>query len=134
MFALTWGEGVNMTFLDVCNPYVGTAAVPIPYPDVSETAVCPDPVYTVTAECMPMINQIGMDSVSEGDDAGFLLGLCSAMISGPTVYIVGSITVLVGGPPVQRLTSVTGMNCMVVMPNTVGMTMTPSQFVCLVLG
>jgi hypothetical protein len=123
-----------MTFLDVCDTYEGEMVSPMVYTDTSETAVCPDPVYTVTAECMPMINQIGMDSVSEGDDVGILGGICSVMISGPTVYMVGSLTVMVGGPPVQRLTSVTGMNCMVVMPNTVGMTMTPSQFVVLVLG
>lgn len=138
MFALTMGEGVCMGFPDVCITPIpsptGEIPAPIPYPNVAESATCPDPAMTVLADCMPILNQLSDISVSEGDDVGVEGGVVSHDISGGTVFIVGSLTVLAEGLPVQRLTSVTGQNAMAVLPNAPGMCAVPSQFQVLVLG
>ena len=133
MFGLTFGEGMNMGFPDVClTPVV--VPVPIPYPNISQTATCADPLPGVLMECLPSMNLMSTCELSEGDEAGSLLGVVSHMISGPTMYIVGSTGVLIDGAPAQRLTSVTGQNAMEVLPNTPGVTIVPSQetVLCLV--
>lgn len=75
-----------------------------------------------------------MGLVSEGDDAGVLLGVVSHLVSGETLYFVGSETIMMGGLPCQRLTSVTGQNCLAVLPNAPGVTTVPSQCTVLTLG
>ncbi len=135
MFALIWGDGMNFAFPDVCNtPLAAGLPVPVPYPNISETATNVDPMPNVLMDCMPTINMAGVDSVSEGDDAGVQLGVASFIMSGQTGYLVGSVTTLIDGLPAMRLTSVTQQNCMVKLPNSVGMTIEPGQFTVLTLG
>jgi len=132
MYGLTWGDGMNMGFPDVClTPAV--VPVPIPYPNISETATCSEPLSIVLMECLPSMNQMSQCEVSEGDEAGVQLGVVSGMVSGPTIYLVGSVGVLIDGMPAQRLTSVTGQNAMEVLPNCPGATIVPSQEVVLCL-
>lgn len=137
MFGLTFGEGTCLGFPDVCITPIpaptGEIPTPLPYPNTSETATCPDPAYTVLFEAMPAINQMSTLSVSEGDDTGAEGGVVSHDISGETVFILGSVSVLVEGPPVQRLTSITGQNAMGVLPNAPGACLAPSQTTVLVL-
>lgn len=132
MFGLTWGDGMNLGFPDVClTPII--VPVPIPYPNISETATCAEPLPSVLMECLPSMNQMSTCEVSEGDEAGVETGVVSHLISGPTMYMVGSMGVLIDGLPAQRLTSVTGQNAMEVVPNGPGMTLVPSQEVVLCL-
>ncbi len=134
MFALTWGQGQNMGFPDTCLTPVGPAVVPIPYPNVSLTSTCTNPVPTVLMGCLPVMNQQAICAVSSGDEGGVNTGVVSHMIIGPTTYLVGSLGVFADGLPVMRLTSVTGQNCMGVTPNAPGSTIAPSQetVLCLV--
>ncbi len=138
MFALTLGEGMCLGFPDVCITPIpspaGPIPTPLPYPNTSESATCPDPAVNVLAECMPVINQMSSIAVSEGDDTGVEGGIVSHDISGETVFILGSLTVMADGLPIQRLTSITGQNAMGVLPNAPGACLVPSQFVMLVLG
>ncbi len=55
-------------------------------------------------------------------------------MSGQTEYLVGCITIMVDGVPAQRLTSVTGQNCLAVLPNAPGVSLVPSQVTVLTLG
>jgi hypothetical protein len=133
MFALTMGSGVDFAFPDVClNPAV--EPVPIPYTNMSETIPTVPAVDNVTIDCMPVINLMSVGLVSEGDEAGTLLGVVSFMMSGQTAYSLGCETIFMGGAPCQRLTSLTLQNCMEELPNTVGSTIAPSQVTVLTLG
>ena len=135
MFMLTMGAGTELGFPDVClTPLAAGAPVPIPYPDTGETITSAPAAYNVLIDCMPVINQMSEGLVSAGDDAGVELGVASHMISGETIHIVGCFTIFVDGMPAQRLTSVTGQNCMGVMPNSPGMCIAPSQVTVLSLG
>jgi len=58
----------------------------------------------------------------------------SHLIDGQTEYFVGCATILVDGVPAQRLTSVTGQNCLAKLPNAPGMCLCPSQVTVLTLG
>ncbi|MGL1932061.1 MAG: DUF4150 domain-containing protein [Desulfotalea sp.] len=134
MFALTQGAGMDMGFPDVCLTPAGPVPVPIPYPNIAESAVTAPAVYNVLTDCMPTLNMMSMGLVSEGDEPGVLMGVVSHLESGQTDYLVGCITILAGGAPVQRLTSVTGQNSLGVMPNCPGMCIVPSQCTVLTLG
>lgn len=134
MFALTLGSGVDFAFPDVCLTPIAGVPVPVPYPNVSETITTEPAVENVTIDCMPVINLMSKGLVSEGDEAGTLLGVASLMVSGQTGYTLGCATIFMGGAPCQRLTSLTEQNCLEEMPNCVGSTIAPSQVTVLTLG
>ncbi len=133
MFGLTFGDGMNFSFPDVCITPVGPVPVPIPYPNISETSTCPAPISKVLMECLPSMNQTSTCAASEGDQPGLQMGIVSHTTGGATTYVVGSVGVIIEGAPAQRLTSVTGQNAMGVMTNAPGMTIAPSQEVVLFL-
>lgn len=132
MFALTMGPGMCMAFPDACKtpPF----AIPIPYPNIAVSAPAIGAVPTILCDGMPTLNQASQIAVSQGDDAGVMMGLVSEMVMGPTSFILGSLTIMMGGPPVQRLTSVCGQNAMAELPNAVGCCIVPSQTTVLCLG
>ncbi len=133
MFMLSQGAGMDLGFPDVClTPIV--VPVPVPYPDIQVTATTAPAAYNVLVDCMPSLNTLSKGLVSVGDTAGVLLGVASHLIDGQASYLVGCFTILVDGVPAQRLTSVTGQNCMVELPNCPGMTIVPSQVTVLTLG
>jgi hypothetical protein len=134
MFMLTLGSGMDMGFPDVCITPVGPVPTPIPYPNMAESITTQPAADNVTIDCMPVINEMSVGLVSEGDEAGTLLGVVSHMESGQTHYVVGCITIMVGGSPAQRLTSVTEQNCMEEIPNCPGTCIAPSQVTVLALG
>lgn len=134
MFVSTMEGGMNLGFPDVCKTPVGPAVVPIPYPNIS-TGVMTDPgttAMTVLTSGMPSLNQISQIMLSQGDDAGVLMGLVSELVMGPTEHLLGAPTVLFEGMPVQHLTSMTGHNGVAM--NCPGVTLAPSQVTVLALG
>lgn len=134
MYMLTMGPGTLFCFPDICETYEGVAVTPIPYPNTCETSTSAPAAYNVLVDCMPALNQLSFGLVSEGDDAGILLGVASFIISGEAYYMLGCETILVDGVPAQRLTSITAQNCMVVLLNGVGACISPSQCTVLALG
>lgn len=133
MFCLTLGSGVDFAFPDVClTPVV--VPVPVPYPNIAESITTAPAAFNITIDCMPVINQMSMGLVSEGDEPGVLLGVVSHLESGQTDYTLGCITIFMDAAPAQRLTSLTRQNCLVELPNAVGMTIAPSQVTVLTLG
>ncbi|MFM2478733.1 DUF4150 domain-containing protein [Celerinatantimonas sp. MCCC 1A17872] len=133
MYALTMGTGMNVTAIDVCLTEA-VVVVSVPYPNISETATTEPTADSLLIECMPALNESSVSLVSEGDEAGLLLGVVSHMISGETLYSVGCTTIFADGMPVQRLTSVTGQNALETLENAVGVTSSPSQTTVLTLG
>ena len=134
MFALTLGTGTCMGFPDVCLTPTPAGPVPIPYPNIAMSANCPNPTYNILMECAPTLNSMSTVAMSNGNEPGTLGGVASHMIDGQGEFLVGSMTVMVDGVPLQRLTSMTGQNCMVKSLNAPGVCLVPSQFCVLVLG
>jgi hypothetical protein len=133
MFMLSMGTGMDLAFPDVCLTPM-PVPTPVPYPNTAMSSTSAPMVPTVLVECTPALNMMSMGLVSLGDQAGILLGAVSHMMSGQTSYNVGCATIMVGGAPAQRLTSVTGQNCLVKLPNSVGACIAPSQVSVLALG
>jgi len=131
---LTTGAGMDLGFPDVCLTPVGPAVVPVPYPDIAMTSTTVPAAYNVLIDCMPVVNQLSIGLMSHGDEGGVLGGVVSHLIDGQTTYMVGCFTILVDGAPAQRLTSVTGQNCLSMLPNAPGMCICPSQVTVLTLG
>jgi hypothetical protein len=125
---------MDLAFPDVCLTPVGPVPVPTPYPNTAMSAATAPMVANVLTECTPSINMTSMGLVSLGDQPGVLLGVVSHLEAGQTSYMVGCATIMVGGAPAQRLTSVTGQNCLGVLPNAVGACIVPSQVTVLTLG
>lgn len=134
MFMLSMGAGMDLAFPDVCLTPAGPAPVPVPYPNTAMSAATMPAVFNVLTECTPTVNMMSKGLVSLGDQPGVLLGAASHMNSGQTSYMVGCFTIMVGGAPAQRMTSVTGQNCMAAVPNAVGACLAPSQVTVLTLG
>jgi hypothetical protein len=134
MFALSMGAGMDFGFPDVCNTPTPAGPIPIPYPNIAMSAATAPMAFTILTECTPTLNMASKGLVSVGDQPGVLLGAASAMMGGQTSYQVGCFTIMMGGAPAQRLTSVTGQNCIGVMPNGPGMCVAPSQVTLLTLG
>ncbi|WP_027366780.1 DUF4150 domain-containing protein [Desulfocurvibacter africanus] len=134
MFMLSMGAGMNLGFPDVCLTPVGPVPTPVPYPDLQYSITSAPAAYNVLVDCMPALNQLSQGLVSVGDTAGVLLGVVSHLIDGETTYMVGCATILVDGVPAQRLTSVTGQNCLGMLPNSPGFCCVPSQVTVLSLG
>ncbi len=133
MFALSMGAGMDMCFPDVCLTPV-PVPTPVPYPNIAMSATTAPMAARVLTECTPTINMLSKGIVSMGDQPGIACGAVSHLIAGQTSYNVGCFTIMMGGAPAQRLTSVTGQNCMGVIPNGVGACIVPSQVTLLTLG
>lgn len=133
MFALSMGAGMDIGFPDVCLTPV-PAPAPIPYPNMAMSASTLPMAINVLTECTPTLNMLSKGLVSVGDQPGVAMGVVSHIEAGQTSYVVGCFTIMMGGAPAQRLTSVTGQNCMAVMPNGPGICLVPSQVTLLTLG
>ncbi|MBI5550803.1 MAG: DUF4150 domain-containing protein [Desulfobacterales bacterium] len=133
MFQLNMGCGMDLGFPDVCLTPL-PVPVPIPYPDMAFSVTSAPAAYNILIECMPALNQLSEGLVSVGDEPGILMGVVSHIESGEAAYMLGCFTIFVDGPPAQRLTSMTGQNCIGMLPNAPGMCLTPSQFTVLTLG
>lgn len=131
---LTMGPGSDMCFPDVCLTYEGETVSSVSYSNTSETCTTSPAAYNVLVDCMPALNILSVGLISEGDEVGILLGIISHMISGETIYTLGCLTVMADGVPAQRLTSITGQNAMGMLPNGVGVCISPSQETVLALG
>lgn len=135
MFVNTMMGGVNSGFPDTCNtPAAAGAPVPIPYPNIAlgPTSNPATAALKVLAVGTPSLNMFTTGTISNGDEAGVMMGVASAMIMGPNKYLLGSLKVFKGGAPAQRLTSLGAQNGF--SPNVPGVTLAPSQVKVLVLG
>ncbi|MCW4628479.1 DUF4150 domain-containing protein [Marinomonas rhodophyticola] len=125
MFANTQMPAMNFAFPDVCKTIVGLAVVPIPYPNISMTTMAIPNVPNIFIMAMPNHNLMTMVPMSNGDEAGIAMGVVSSLIMDPTRHLFGSVKVFTSIMPATKMLSPTGQNGMV--PNAVGMTLTPCQ-------
>ncbi len=134
MFMLnTAGAMLNASVPDVCKTPVGPAVVPMPYPNIG-MSVQANPgaiVDNVLLVAMPALNIGTTILMTNGDQAGVLLGVASNMIMGEASFVTSSLKVMVGGKPAVRMNDMTMHNS----KNTMGAALMPgAQTVVLAMG
>ncbi len=132
MLAKTSAGGACMAFPDVCLTPAppAPAPVPIPYPNIGVDPTDTGFVPNVLLTCTPAHNMSTQPVMSNGDNAGVMMGVASGTVMGPTRTVTAAFTVLVGGMPLGRLTSVTIQNS----TNAPGAKLVPSVTNVLVLA
>jgi len=95
--------GMSMVFPDVCKTPVGSAVVPIPYPNIGKSSdTSKGPKSVVTDGQMPMVKE-AQYSMSSGDEAGSLKGVISSDQKGVCEFMMYSFDVKFEGKNVCRL-------------------------------
>lgn len=95
--------GMSIVFPDVCKTPVGSAVVPIPYPNIgmaSDTSKGPKKV--TTDKKMPMVKK-AVYSKSTGDEPGTMKGVVSSTTKGECEYMMYSFDVKFEGKNVCRM-------------------------------
>jgi hypothetical protein len=123
---------LNFGFPDVCLVPVGPVPVPTPFPNLVFSTTHIPSVFNVIIGGGLAENLLTTGTVSLGDEAGVLLGLISHMVDSPDRPFLGSFKTLIGGIFATRLTTINGQNGL--LPNTVGISITPAQFRVLLLS
>ena len=122
---------IGFAFPDVClTPAL--VPVPIPYPNIAMRPMSIPTQFTCFTLAMPNHNLLTVQPMTMGDNAGVNMGVASGMVMGPSRNYTSSFKVFEGPAPVTRMLDVSGHNGM--SPNIVGMSMSPSQPVVLVLS
>lgn len=123
--------GMGFAFPDVCLTPV-LVPVPIPYPNISMRPMSIPTQITSYSMMMPNHNLLTMQPMTNGDNAGVNMGVASGMVMGPSQNYMSSFKVFNGPAPVTRMLDISGHNGM--SPNMVGLTLSPSQFVVMVIS
>ena len=122
---------LNLGFPDVCK--VPTPVpVPTPFPNLAFSTTHIPSVLNVVIGGGLAENLLTTGTVSSGDEGGILMGLISQMIDGPDRPLLGSIKTMIGGIFATRLTTINTHNGL--LPNTVGISITPAQFRVILLS
>lgn len=132
MFAMTQMTGMDLAFPDVCNTLVAVATVPIPYPNIAIRTTAIPNVTNIFTECMPDHNLLTTTPLTNGDQAGLLLGLVSGLIMGPSKNLFGSVKVFKDVMPATKMLSPTGQNGEI--PNAPGVSLLSGQFKVMILS
>lgn len=121
MFANCQMMGTDLGFPDVClTPPVGA---PVPYPNIAAGPMGLGFYPKVLFMGTPAHNMMTTIPMTNGDNAGVMLGVASGLVMGPSRHLTGSFTILIGGPPATKMTSVSLQNS----TNCPGMRLVPSQ-------
>ncbi|MBA3774460.1 MAG: DUF4150 domain-containing protein [Ramlibacter sp.] len=129
MFANIILSVMNFAFPDVCEVPTPAGPVPLPFPNFAISIAHIPSQFNIIIGGGLAENLLTMGTISQGDDAGLLMGVVSHTVMAADRYILGSFKVCFGAIPASRLTSVTLAN----MGNMVGMTIVPSQFVVILM-
>jgi hypothetical protein len=132
MFANTCLGVLNLAFPDVCYVPTPIGPIPLPFPNLAISFTHIPSVFNVIFGGGLAENLMTEGTISEGDTPGLGGGILSFMFMGPDRQLLGSFKVIVGVMFATRLTTLTGQNGM--LPNAIGMSITPSQFRVLILS
>lgn len=132
MFANCQLMGMDMGFPDVCLTPAppSPVPVPIPYPNIAMGPMAIPTCPTILIMGMPAHNLSTTIPMTNGDNAGLMLGVASGTVMGPSRHLTGAFTVLLQGMPASRLTSMSLQNS----TNCPGVRTVPSQTVLLLLA
>ncbi|WP_221793866.1 DUF4150 domain-containing protein [Oceanobacter mangrovi] len=132
MFATTQSAAMHFSMLDVCKTPIGPVITPIPYPNIAISSTAIPNIFNMFTVAMPDHNLMTTTPLSNGDQAGLLMGVVSNMIMGPAQNALGSFKVFKSVMPATKMLSMTVHNGK--LPNTVGITMTPSQVKVMIMS
>jgi len=122
---------MNFAFPDVCN-IPTPAPVPTPLVNIALSTTHVPSQFKVILGGGLAENLLTMGTISNGDQAGVAMGVASGMIMGADRPVTCSIKVFFGAIPATRLTSITSQNGM--LPNAVGLSLTPAQIRVLLIS
>lgn len=95
--------GMSIVFPDVCKTPVGSAVVPIPYPNIGQASdTSKGPKSVTTDKKMPMVKG-AQYSKSSGDEPGTMKGVISSDQKGVCEFMMYSFDVKFEGKNVCRL-------------------------------
>jgi hypothetical protein len=106
--------------------------VPIPYPNIGVTTTAIPNIFNMFTMAMPCHNLMTTVPLTNGDQAGILLGAVSNLIMGPCKHLIGSFKVFKAVMPATKMLSPTGQNGAA--PNIPGLTLSPCQVKVLILS
>lgn len=95
-------EGTSIATNDVCMTPMGPSSVPVPYPNMAQSADMENGAKTVTADGHPMGHAGSYFKTCTGDEAGANKGVGSGTIQGKAEFISFSFDVFVEGQGVVR--------------------------------
>ena len=130
MFANCQMMGQDMGFPDVCITPAAPSPLPIPYPTLAMGPMAVPNCPTILIMGAPAHNMGTTIPMTNGDNAGVLLGVASGTVMGPSRHLTGAFTVLFHGMPATRLSSVSLQNS----TNCPGVRVVPSQPLVLILS
>lgn len=130
MFANCQIMGTDTGFPDVCLTPAVPSPVPVPYPNIAMGAMAIPNCPTIMMMAAPAHNLGTIIPMTNGDNAGVLLGVASGTVMGPSRHLTGAFTVLLNGMPATRLSSTSLQNS----TNCPGVRVTPSQTNVLLLA
>lgn len=128
MFANCQMAGQDFGFPDVC--LTPPTPAPIPYPNIAMGPTAVGAVYNVLITAAPAHNMSTAIPLTNGDNAGVLMGVASGTVMGPARHVTAAFTVLMGGMPATRLTSMSIQNS----TNVPGCRIAPSQVKVILLA
>ncbi len=123
MYACTTKNAQILSNADVCKTPSPGGPVPVPYPNVGQTAQANPASTKVRIAGMPALNKKSRCQPSTGDEAGSAGGMVSSAIKGPVAFTAGSLKVKIQGSPAVRMNDPTTHNN----NNAVGQVVAPSQ-------
>ncbi|MCF6324605.1 MAG: DUF4150 domain-containing protein [Gammaproteobacteria bacterium] len=95
--------GKSIVFPDVCKTPIGSSIVPIPYPNLGQSADTSNGAKSVKVDGqMPMVKG-AVYSTSSGDEAGSAKGIASGTTKGECEFMMYSFDVKFEGKNVCRL-------------------------------
>lgn len=95
--------GMSAVFPDVCKTPVGSAVVPIPYPNIGKSSDTSKGAKSVkTDKKMPMVKK-AVYSTSTGDEAGVQKGIMSSKTKGECEFMMYSFDIKFDGKNVCRM-------------------------------
>lgn len=130
MFANCQMGGQDFGFPDVCLTPTPPTVTPIPYPNNAMGPTAVGAVYNVLITAAPAHNMSTSIPLTNGDNAGVLMGVASGTVMGPARHVTAAFTVLMGGMPATRLTSMSIQNS----TNVPGCRIAPSQVKVILLA
>ncbi|ASP39838.1 hypothetical protein CHH28_14660 [Bacterioplanes sanyensis] len=125
MFATTQCIAMHLSVIDVCK-----TPIPVPMPNIGLSCTAIPNIFNMFTEAMPDHNLLTMVPLSNGDQAGILMGVVSSTIMGPVENIIGSFKVFKSVMPATKMLCVSTHNTY----NTIGITITPSQVKVMILS
>ena len=132
MFVNTNLGVLNLAFPDVCFVPVLGVPTPMPFPNIALSFADIPAQFEVIIGGGLAENLVTVGAISNGDQPGAEGGVISHLFMGQFRSLLGSLKVFMGCIPCTHMFGVVGQNGL--LPNMVGVSLTPSQVTVMVLS